>query len=397
MSSQCPSCNTVIDDEFGLVKCPGCGVICYIDLDGNVSLQEDELQNYDASAENEEITGSYNLSSVDSEVEDEHVVLGDTPSEEDNLWQTTTETTDDDLNGALISEVATSSYAEEASEESLEGGAYDLSSEEESNSEESTYGDSDLELDSESHPNSVSDYGSDGEFSEENLEEESWEANATELEEVEDNFEDDGLQDLDSEDTDLESTNPDGLTLGSESDVESLENLAGEDLGGSSTSTPPMSVDDFLNEIEVFGAMNSEPFQESAFFFDITISGIDSKDIRAEILEILSDSKFRLEDEDFSRKIVDGKLQIFQMPAVKAAVLIQNLAHLNCDLDWKLKEAQDLSYEDSEIPEGNYSEEPMEDPGVVEESDSFDDLIDSYDDVETVDEGEYESDYDSGS
>jgi len=38
----CPKCNTDIDEDFGLVDCPGCGVAVLIGIDGDVKVASGE-------------------------------------------------------------------------------------------------------------------------------------------------------------------------------------------------------------------------------------------------------------------------------------------------------------------------------------------------------------------
>lgn len=39
--SQCPKCGTSVDHDFGVVACSGCGVILFVDLDGNLQVSGD--------------------------------------------------------------------------------------------------------------------------------------------------------------------------------------------------------------------------------------------------------------------------------------------------------------------------------------------------------------------
>lgn len=372
--AHCPACQTEIGDDFGLVNCPGCGVVCFVDLDGNASLQNEDLQNLDVSSVLEETTGSLDLSSYGNSESTED------PLAEEDSWEVDGAASDE---GAWDGEIA----AAEQTLDDLGAGTY---------SAENLDGDSAEEV---TDPQGIS------------LQEDAYsddEANTYE------NYNEESLEEDFSADASVTAGTDESMTEDAGGDSEEQEGLedpllstdsVSDDDEALDTGTPsPMSVDDFLNEIEIFSGMNSEPFQASAYFFDITISGIDSKDIRTEILETLSNSKLRLEEENLSKKIVAGQLQLFQIPAVKAAVIIQSLAHLNCDLDWKLKEAQDLGYEDTGIPlaedslEGETGEEL-----IAEDNDSFDDLIESYDDEESLDiedvqDGEeYDSEYGSES
>jgi len=40
----CPNCQTELTDDFGLVDCKSCGAVCSIDLEGNATVQGDELE-----------------------------------------------------------------------------------------------------------------------------------------------------------------------------------------------------------------------------------------------------------------------------------------------------------------------------------------------------------------
>ena len=42
MNPLCPSCQTELTDDFGLVDCKSCGAVCSIDLEDNVTVQGDE-------------------------------------------------------------------------------------------------------------------------------------------------------------------------------------------------------------------------------------------------------------------------------------------------------------------------------------------------------------------
>jgi hypothetical protein len=125
------------------------------------------------------------------------------------------------------------------------------------------------------------------------------------------------------------------------------------------------SAEDFLEEMQSFGEMDSEKFKEGIYFFDIEISNIDSKDTREQILNELEDSKLNLQIENINKRIVKGVLLLPAIPAVKAHVIVQKISHLACDISWKLLEVQDLSVE-TEI-----ELEDSLDNDVLTESDEF--------------------------
>jgi hypothetical protein len=38
--ASCPRCGTALNDDHGMSQCPGCGAFCFIDMDGQASIQE---------------------------------------------------------------------------------------------------------------------------------------------------------------------------------------------------------------------------------------------------------------------------------------------------------------------------------------------------------------------
>lgn len=102
------------------------------------------------------------------------------------------------------------------------------------------------------------------------------------------------------------------------------------------------SADDFLNEMQSFGEIDSERFKEAVYFFDIEISNIDSKETREEIIDVLQDKKLNLRVENINKKIVNGILSLKGIPAVKTHIIVQRISHLPCDISWSLVEVQDL-------------------------------------------------------
>lgn len=394
--SNCPSCQTDIGEDFGLVKCPGCGVVCNVDLEGNITIENDDLQDFEIPSLDDDASTEESGSGLYVVPQDTNDDLGsgdDLSSETDlndlsNLSYGSEEVTGEVQLGDYASELESSEEPDGFLSEDDQGAGYgeDLSDSyaaatDEASADDGAYGELNYGL-GEGDENSSLD------ASTENLEE--------------------GYESLEDEDMSL--MEEDSAMMGEEALEEdsSMEATEDDDDGGGAgagagdndiSSEPlspssPMSVDDFLSEIEVFGSLDSEPFQNADFFFDITVSGIDTKDIRTEVLETLSNSKLRLEEEDLARRIVKGQLHLHQIPAVKAAVIIQNLAHLSCELDWELKEAQDLGLEEPLMDEGGYQEEDAL-VAQPEDSDSFDDLIEEYteDDDASIEDAEESSDY----
>lgn len=47
MNPLCPECETELKEDFGIVNCTSCGVVCFVDIDGSVRVQDEEMQKND--------------------------------------------------------------------------------------------------------------------------------------------------------------------------------------------------------------------------------------------------------------------------------------------------------------------------------------------------------------
>lgn len=323
--AKCPSCQTTLKEDFGLTTCSGCGAVCFVDLDDNASLQSEEMQNLE-SANQDEDNAEFN---TDEPLQD---------------------LSTDELNG----EASLEAYQED-SNLGAEEGVKDFENLEANEFSSSAEGEA-LDYNEQGY----SDLTPEQNFFETAASEEELEDHTTEEQPIEEEVLEENLE---LGDNPLATEDP------LEEDIEAEEPLFEEDL----PSEPSMSAEDFKSEIELFGNLDSESFQSGAYFFDITISGIDSKDIREEILESLDNDKLKLEHESFPKKIRDGVLKLHQIPAVKAFIIIQTLSHLKCELDWELKELQDLENEPV-LDESEYQEQEIGEEVQDEEDDFLGDL-----------------------
>ena len=71
--SNCPRCQTPIDEDFGLITCPGCGTTLFVELDGSLRANEEETEELDFPDPEEEIFEE-DSRAVDSQVVDSQVV-----------------------------------------------------------------------------------------------------------------------------------------------------------------------------------------------------------------------------------------------------------------------------------------------------------------------------------
>ncbi|MCH2534066.1 MAG: hypothetical protein MK008_06460 [Bdellovibrionales bacterium] len=90
---------------------------------------------------------------------------------------------------------------------------------------------------------------------------------------------------------------------------------------------------DMMQEIQDFANSDESALEQGALLYDIRIQGIDTKELRGEILEYLNDSKLGLDLE--SLKIDQGTLIVKSLNPVVVSVIAQRLKPLPIVLDWR--------------------------------------------------------------
>lgn len=87
---------------------------------------------------------------------------------------------------------------------------------------------------------------------------------------------------------------------------------------------------------EILSYANSETSQgrEGMYLFDIHISGIDSRELRASLKEALTDKKMAWDVDAILRSVSKGQLIIQKLSAVKAGVLINRMRTLPFEVTW---------------------------------------------------------------
>lgn len=94
------------------------------------------------------------------------------------------------------------------------------------------------------------------------------------------------------------------------------------------------SVDD-LSDLEDFANSEESSAREGEFFYDVTVSEIDSETLRSAFEEAITDSKFGLDVNAIMSSIKQGTVTIRHINPVKASVLIQRIKSYSFKIDWK--------------------------------------------------------------
>lgn len=95
---------------------------------------------------------------------------------------------------------------------------------------------------------------------------------------------------------------------------------------GSSNHSELQEVIDYANR--------SEPLDSGSFYYNVIISGIDSKMLRQAVMDALDDSRFGWKKEDMAALIKNGCLTIEKIDAAKTYVLMSYLKFLPLKIKW---------------------------------------------------------------
>lgn len=90
-----------------------------------------------------------------------------------------------------------------------------------------------------------------------------------------------------------------------------------------------------MSDIAKFGNSSMSQAREGSLLFDIYISGIDTADIRSQVREALTDTRFVWDAQAFMARLRNGELRIKDVSAIKSAIIIQRLRSVPVDVRWE--------------------------------------------------------------
>lgn len=89
-----------------------------------------------------------------------------------------------------------------------------------------------------------------------------------------------------------------------------------------------------LDAIKNFGNSDLSQGQDGSLYFDVIISGVDSKKIRDELRDCLTDRRFLWDVESLIKSIRKGELRLQGLSSVKTSVILSRLKELPVALRW---------------------------------------------------------------
>lgn len=90
-----------------------------------------------------------------------------------------------------------------------------------------------------------------------------------------------------------------------------------------------------MEDIAAFGNSEQSLAREGAYRFTLTVTGIDSAEIKTEVKDALTDGRFLWDIETLIASMEDGVLIINDLSAVKSALVVQRLKILPVEIKWE--------------------------------------------------------------
>ncbi len=335
---KCPHCGEPIQDEdYGMVQCPSCMNFVMINMDGKLVVNDEEAESGEQEPDSNAEISSDELPVYDPgpQVESEQINVGELIA---NHAQENAEVSDQDgifeyMGGESPSEANTNGdedvFAEDIEEQNPSGDSFSVG--EEGADSWSMSGD---------EPSQVNDLRLDPADSEGDLE--------SGLEGSDNQYEEDVDRELDSlgganyeEEADASSEEYAAEEQSAEDPVEEdqydspLEDMFS---GGNGGAEPvPEGEPNPEDPLNISGFANSEASQglDGPYVYQVLVKGIDTKEIRESLREVLEDQKFAWDVDQMMQSIHHGEMLLDSVNPVKAFILVVRLRSLPVEVSWK--------------------------------------------------------------
>lgn len=89
--------------------------------------------------------------------------------------------------------------------------------------------------------------------------------------------------------------------------------------------------------VQRFDAHEASQLVDGPYYYDLTISGLDTGQIKNEVLKALTDRRFQWTPEEIKRRLRNGRLIFKNLNPVKAVLVVIKLQHIDVDIQWVQK------------------------------------------------------------
>jgi hypothetical protein len=113
--------------------------------------------------------------------------------------------------------------------------------------------------------------------------------------------------------------------------------IPGMDVSSPHLGTPHLEIPQDEGPLDISAYANSEvsAARNGPIVVTLTISGIDSKDIRDEVRQALQDSRFGWDSAELMASVKSGVLKLQRLSPVKATILINRIKNLAVRIHWE--------------------------------------------------------------
>lgn len=108
----------------------------------------------------------------------------------------------------------------------------------------------------------------------------------------------------------------------------------------------PGVIEDDKNDpvgIQKFDGNPASQLVDGPYYYDVTIIGLDTAQIKDEVMRALSDKRFQWTYEDIKRRLRNGRLVFKDLNPVKAVLLVIKIQHIDVEIQWVQKMHTDPS------------------------------------------------------
>lgn len=117
--------------------------------------------------------------------------------------------------------------------------------------------------------------------------------------------------------------------------IEMPKHSLGADNSHMARSQPAAQVSRDLNQLSNFGNSSASQSREGFLRYNLYISGIDTADVRDQIKEALTDSRFLWDPAHIMQEMQGGEICLKEVTAVKSSILVQRLRALPVEIRWE--------------------------------------------------------------
>ncbi len=129
----------------------------------------------------------------------------------------------------------------------------------------------------------------------------------------------------------------------------------------------PLASEPDPNPVDITSYANSEAssLEDGEFLYDVTVSRLDSKDLKEVLKYVLIDEKLKLNHHEYLKKIRDGKVTIENLNPIKAKRIVEQLQYHTVGVTWRQKRVvMEIVEPEIDEEEEGFSENTEEDLNV---------------------------------